>query len=51
MEALTLIQTGKIQRFPLILFGSGYWSDLLAFFREDMLGQSFRERQRSRDES
>jgi len=37
MEAMTLIQTGKIQRFPLILFGSDYWADLLAFFREDML--------------
>ncbi|MBA3551361.1 MAG: TIGR00730 family Rossman fold protein [Actinobacteria bacterium] len=28
-EALTLIQTGKVQHFPLILFGSGYWTGLL----------------------
>ena len=25
-EALTLIQTGKIQNFPVILFGSAYWA-------------------------
>ncbi len=27
-EALTLIQTGKIKHFPLVLFGSAYWSGL-----------------------
>ena len=27
-EALTLIQTGKIRHFPVILFGSEYWSGL-----------------------
>ncbi len=39
MEALTLIQTGKIQRFPLILFGAEYWADLLAFFSETMIAR------------
>ena len=28
-EALTLIQTGKIKHFPVILFGSDYWSGLV----------------------
>ena len=27
MESLTLKQTGKIQNFPLVMFGSEYWSD------------------------
>src|SRR6476646_11108521 len=27
-EALTLFQTGKVQRFPVVLAGSGYWVDL-----------------------
>jgi uncharacterized protein (TIGR00730 family) len=33
-ETATLIQTGKIKNFPLILMGSEYWSDLLRFLRE-----------------
>jgi uncharacterized protein (TIGR00730 family) len=36
-EALTLIQTGKIQRFPVILFGSSYWRGLLDWVREQLL--------------
>jgi hypothetical protein len=28
-EALTLIQTGKIYRFPVILFGRRYWAGLV----------------------
>lgn len=28
-EALTLIQTGKIQQFPVVLMGVDYWSDLM----------------------
>jgi uncharacterized protein (TIGR00730 family) len=36
-EALTLIQTGKIRNFPVILFGSEYWGGLLAWLREAML--------------
>lgn len=36
-EALTLIQTGKIRNFPVILFGSAYWMGLLDWLRETML--------------
>jgi uncharacterized protein (TIGR00730 family) len=36
-EALTLIQTGKIHHFPVVLFGSGYWSGLLDWVREKLL--------------
>jgi predicted Rossmann-fold nucleotide-binding protein len=28
-EALTLIQTGKIRNFPVVLFGSEYWRALV----------------------
>lgn len=33
MEALTLIQTGKIRNFPVILFGTAYWSGLIEWLR------------------
>ncbi|MDQ3369411.1 MAG: TIGR00730 family Rossman fold protein [Myxococcota bacterium] len=36
-EALTLIQTGKISNFPVVLFGKAYWSGLLAWLREQPL--------------
>jgi uncharacterized protein (TIGR00730 family) len=36
-EALTLIQTGKVQNFPLILFGSHYWKGLLNWIKGTML--------------
>jgi uncharacterized protein (TIGR00730 family) len=36
-EALTLIQTGKVERFPLVLAGSGYWADLREFLRDHAL--------------
>jgi uncharacterized protein (TIGR00730 family) len=32
-EALTLIQTGKIRHFPVVLVGSGYWQGLLDWIR------------------
>ena len=38
-EALTLIQTGKIERFPVVLMGSEYWADLLKWMKEKMLGE------------
>jgi uncharacterized protein (TIGR00730 family) len=36
-EALTLVQTGKIRRFPIVLFGSDYWSALLLWMRDELL--------------
>ena len=38
-EALTLIQTGKIRNFPIILFGTEYWAGLLAWIRDVMLDE------------
>ena len=36
-EALTLIQTRKILRFPVVLFGSSYWRGLIDFIRQQVL--------------
>ena len=36
-EALTLIQTGKIGNFPVVLFDSDYWGELLDWVRKEML--------------
>ncbi len=36
-EALTLIQSGKVQHFPVILFGSKYWQGLDDWMRNRML--------------
>jgi uncharacterized protein (TIGR00730 family) len=38
-EALTLVQTGKITKFPIVLVDSGYWSGLLSWLREAVVGQ------------
>jgi uncharacterized protein (TIGR00730 family) len=38
-EALTLIQTDKVHEFPVILFGSSYWSGLVEWIRERPLGE------------
>ena len=36
-EALTLVQTRKVTRFPVVLMGSGYWAGLLDWIRTTML--------------
>ncbi|MBT8206649.1 MAG: TIGR00730 family Rossman fold protein [Acidimicrobiia bacterium] len=36
-ETMTLIQTGKISQFPVVLVGTEYWAPLLAFLRERLL--------------
>ena len=36
-EVATLIQTGKIQNFPVVLFGTAYWAPLVHFLRESLL--------------
>ncbi|CAA9479269.1 MAG: FIG01121566: hypothetical protein [uncultured Solirubrobacteraceae bacterium] len=38
-EALTLIQTGKIRFFPVVLVGTDYWSGLVDWLRERMLAE------------
>jgi uncharacterized protein (TIGR00730 family) len=38
-EALTLIQTGKIYRFPVILFGRHYWAGLVRWLHSRVLGE------------
>lgn len=40
-EALTLVQTGKVTSFPIVLFGSSYWQGLLDWTREQVLGGGF----------
>ncbi|MDK9701962.1 MAG: TIGR00730 family Rossman fold protein [Sulfuritalea sp.] len=39
LEALTLIQTGKSPRIPLILVGSEFWAGLLDWFRERLVAE------------
>jgi uncharacterized protein (TIGR00730 family) len=36
-EALTLIQTGKIYQFPVILFGRHYWAGLIRWLQSRVL--------------
>jgi uncharacterized protein (TIGR00730 family) len=36
-EALTLIQTGKVLDFPVVLVGKAYWHDLLDWIGEELL--------------
>ena len=36
-EALTLIQTGKVLEFPVVLFDSAYWRDLLSWIGDELL--------------
>ena len=38
-ESLTLIQTGKVFEFPVVLLGSDFWSPLLAWIRDRLLPQ------------
>jgi uncharacterized protein (TIGR00730 family) len=36
-EALTLIQTGKVEHFPVVLYGKAYWDGLLHWIRDKPL--------------
>lgn len=38
-EALTLVQTKKVTKFPVVLFGSRYWSGLVGWIRDVMLSE------------
>jgi uncharacterized protein (TIGR00730 family) len=38
-ESLTLIQTGKVRNFPVILVGTDYWRDLFEWLRDRVLAE------------
>jgi uncharacterized protein (TIGR00730 family) len=38
-EALTLVATGKITKFPIVLVGRSYWSGLLAWLQDTVLAE------------
>ena len=38
-EALTLIQTGKVLHFPVVLFGREFWSGLIDWMRDPLLAR------------
>jgi uncharacterized protein (TIGR00730 family) len=38
-EALTLIQTGKVRQFPVVLMGEAYWGPLVSWIRQTMVGE------------
>jgi uncharacterized protein (TIGR00730 family) len=38
-EALTLIQTGKIRHFPVVLFDSDYWGELIDWIQGELLAE------------
>jgi predicted Rossmann-fold nucleotide-binding protein len=39
-EALTLIQTGKIEEFPVVLMGVQYWEPMMAFIRDRLIAEA-----------
>ncbi|MDP8905195.1 MAG: TIGR00730 family Rossman fold protein [Chloroflexota bacterium] len=39
-ESLTLVQTGKIEHFPIILFGTAFWQALIDWVREPVLSRA-----------
>ena len=38
-EALTLVQTGKVKQFPVVLFGRDYWKGLADWLKERVAGE------------
>jgi len=42
-NSMTLIQTGKVQQFPVVLIGRRYWSGLVEWMEKTMLGRSYRK--------
>lgn len=39
-ESITLIQTSRIEKFPVILMGSEYWKGLIDWMKQDMLREN-----------
>ncbi|MEU0843296.1 TIGR00730 family Rossman fold protein [Streptomyces sp. NPDC005962] len=44
-EALTLVQTKKVTRFPIVLFGSSYWGGLVHWLEHTLIAQGKASRQ------
>jgi hypothetical protein len=42
-EALTLIQTGKVDSFPIVLYGTEYWAGLMDWIRARMVAEGMIE--------
>ena len=40
-EALTLIQTGKVMHFPVVLYDADHWSEMLDWLRGELLDDGF----------
>jgi uncharacterized protein (TIGR00730 family) len=38
-EALTLVQTQKVTRFPIVLYGTSYWGGLVDWLKNTLVGQ------------
>lgn len=44
-ESVTLIQTKKINEFPVVLVGREYWSGLLEWMKKEMIGRGYIDRE------
>lgn len=40
-EALVLAQTGKVKKFPVVLFGKSHWAGLVTWLRDAVVGNEF----------
>ena len=40
-NSMTLIQTGKIEKFPVVLIGKSYWNGMTSWMRRRMLGDEY----------
>jgi uncharacterized protein (TIGR00730 family) len=38
-EALTLIQTGKVEHFPVVIYGSDYWAGLIDWIKGRLVAE------------